>query len=330
MHKGQQHCLQGGKMITKHHHVARFRLIQLIVLSLILVLLSSCQTGEQAQSMVTDPPPAVEITQPTETQPPAPTDLPPKTATAAALIARESGGLRLMTYNILMGGNMINETKEILLRTLETYDPDVLAIQEANGWDAGNFAVTERFANELGYNYVYCKSLGDQPEGAEGTFDTIIMTRFEILESEVNPDVGHCLGRVKLALPNGEPLHVFNVHSPHWTCKDNFPKLVKITQPYMDEHAVLMGDFNVVNPTWYAEKGAMSAMEGCPEILLESDWTWLEGNVLDSDIDQIWVSPSLAQYDFTAMYHRTEFLVHYNDIGAISDHRPKAVDIYLP
>ena len=263
------------------------------------------------------------------------TPLPPKTATVAALVAREAGGIRLMTYNIYLGGSFNsgeNEKIDLLISIVKTYNPDILGIQEANGWDQDNFAIADKVAGELGMNYVYCKN-EFVDEGAEDghTFDTIILTKFPIIDSEEYPEIINCLGRAEVQLPDGQALQVFNIHVPYGKCQEFFPKMLKVSEPYLDGPAVLMGDFNVVDPDWVAAgKGYGSGMDGCPELMEESDWVWLKGNFIEGKIDQIWVSPQLGNYDHIPMYHRTEFLVHYSDIGAASDHRPVAADVLLP
>jgi endonuclease/exonuclease/phosphatase family metal-dependent hydrolase len=99
----------------------------------------------------------------------------------------------------------------------------------------------------------------------------------------------------------------------------------------MDGYAVLMGDFNVVNPVWVATGGGYhKAMEGCPEMIEESGWVYLPSNVRTADIDHIWVSPIMGDYDFIPMMHRSEFLVHYSQVSLVSDHNPIAVDVFFP
>ncbi len=112
------------------------------------------------------PPPAAEPLPPSPTpsftiEPtPMNTPLPPKTATVAALIARDAGGIRFMTYNIFLGGSFYSENNakvDLLISIMKTYNPDVIGIQEADGWDLDNFAIADRVAAELDMNYVYCK-----------------------------------------------------------------------------------------------------------------------------------------------------------------------------
>ena len=236
-----------------------------------------------------------------------------------------------MTYNIFLGGSFNSENNakvDLLISIMKTYNPDVLGIQEADGWDLDNFAIADRVAAELDMNYVYCKKTKIDLHAEEGyTMDTIIMTKFDILDSESYPEIYNCLGRAELLLPDGQTIQVFNLHTPHGSCKELFPVLIDITEPYLDGLAVMMGDFNVTDPDWVVSKGSGV---GCSELIQESPWVWLKGNFIEGKIDQIWVSPEMGNYEYYPMYHRSEFLVHYSDIGAASDHRPVAADIFFP
>jgi endonuclease/exonuclease/phosphatase family metal-dependent hydrolase len=249
------------------------------------------------------------------------------TATIESLIAREQGGIRFMTYNVLggAGGSIAGRERiDILISIIQTYDPDVVGIQEANGWSNNDYSTTKRVATALGMNYSYCKS-------ANGDFDNVIFTKFEIIDSEAFTKVGHCLGRIDVELPNGQITQIFNVHSPHEYCQDVFTQIVELTKPYMDGYAVLLGDFNVVNPGWVrAGESAHPKMKGCPEKLEAAGWTWLGGPTIEASIDQIWVTPALVDFAYFPMIRRQMRLVHHTDLSFVSDHNPVAVDIYIP
>lgn len=303
----------------------------LVIGLVLLIAVSACQASA-VENVATPSPPSATATLMPE---PSLTPLPPKTATVAALIAREAGGLRIMTYNVYVGGSLNSgpgAKVDLLISIIKTYNPDLLGIQEANGWDQDDFAIADRVASELGMNYVYCKTTAHVEDGDQGqSFDTIIMSKFPIVDSETYPEIPHCFGRAEVLLPDGQSLQVFNLHVPYGYCQEFFPELLDITEPYLSGPALLMGDFNVIDPDWFAAgKGYGAGMNGCPEIMEESDWVWLSGNFVEGKIDQIWVSPPLGSYHYITMYHRSEFLVHYSDIGEASDHRPVAADIFFP
>ena len=191
-----------------------------LLIILLLITLSACG-GSLPSPDNTQPPPS-EIVSVTPQSIPASTPLPPKTATVAALIAREAGGIRFMTYNVFLGGSLNSENNakiDLLISIMKTYDPDVLGIQEASGWYLDNYAIADKVADELGMNYVYCKDTKLDLTAEEGfNFDTIIMTKFEIVDSESYPEIHHCTGRAKVLLPDGQTLQVFNVHIPYGSC----------------------------------------------------------------------------------------------------------------
>ena len=243
-----------------------------------------------------------------------------RTATFEAAVSRDYDSLRVMTYNVMVGGSGLTGGDNIarIIDIVQSYSPDILGIQEANGWDENDFAIANRIASETGMDYVYCQSQSD--------FDTVIFSKFTIADSSAHPEVEWCLGRAEVRLPNGGLLQVFNLHIPKDFCSTYYPQVVELTMPYMDDFAVLMGDFNVVNPF---EGSTVNSMVGCNELLQEAGWKWLGNENAGFSIDQIWVSFPMHDFDQISYIGRVELLADSKLLAEASDHRPVAADIFI-
>jgi hypothetical protein len=173
--------------------------------------------------------------------------------------------IKVMTYNILNGagvdptfekwaadhgypGNRLSKVLEVI----KTADPDILGIQEANGWDKGNPSVTQQVADELHMSYFIGKGIAPDSRVA-------ILTKFNIKEAEDYPDnfsVGAL--RAEVMTPKGRSIQVFVVHfiSPIQSAENkpvalkNIPSneiydrevsfLVEKTKPYANGSTILV------------------------------------------------------------------------------------------
>ena len=153
-------------------------IVRVMMLSVLMLDFISACTSTPVQPSNATP------AQPSNATPAQPSNATPdRTATVSFLRSREGGGIRFMTYNVQVGGWGPMNDLENLITVLKTYNPDVLGIQEANGWDQNDFAIANRVANALGMDYVYCKSVSGGPEHAGNSFDTLILSKFIFLDS---------------------------------------------------------------------------------------------------------------------------------------------------
>ena len=114
------------------------------------LVISGCGLKEQfasllktAQSLTPMP-----TSTPTLTRTPAPTLTPTITPLPQLTI-------RVMAYNLRLGGGMGNMNRlDDLITFVKQANPDILGLEEANGWESGNPSVIERFANALNMNWV--------------------------------------------------------------------------------------------------------------------------------------------------------------------------------
>jgi endonuclease/exonuclease/phosphatase family metal-dependent hydrolase len=264
---------------------------------------------------------------PTQTPKPTPTVLSPEqiTATASVLMAHE-GAVRFMTYNVQEGGG---ERIPLLTSILKAYNADILAIQEANGWQADDSAILNQMAADLGMEYVYCKADPAFVDENGNTEDLVLFSRFPILESETHPDISHCLLRAQIQVTQSTTLQVFAAHlAPNFVevgCT-NVQKIADAIQPYAGEQAALIGDFNMPPPS--VKMGYPVEQTECPPLLEAAGWKFVDSV---SDLAQMWGTEALDAVESSKLPGPTKgILAPRNDMIAASVHLPLAVDLFIP
>ena len=223
----------------------------------------------------------------TSTLTPRPTKTPKPTSTPT-LTPLET--ITVMTYNIHVGagadlagpctgndpsadpndGNCLPRVLDVI----KAVNPDILGIEEANGWHANGEAIAHQVAKDLGMNYV----LGVVSNG----FNVALFTKFEI--RKVYPC---CLLGVasngamhaEVVTNSGRVLDIFIVHLKNEP--EDITTIIQKMAPYLGQDTILMGDMNFLPYSAYAK------------MLLDAGWVFPP--VMDYNIiDMIWTSPSLA------------------------------------
>ena len=247
------------------------------------------------------------------------------TVTASALQAH-TGAIRFLTYKLQ--GNSIEKVPDITT-VLQAYNADVLAIQETNGWNADDFAIVKQMAADLGMEYIYCRGESSLLDKNGNTYDMVVMSKLEIKSSETYTDVHNCLVRVEVASPGGQSVQVFATFiRPEFDkvgCQ-NIEKLVGITEPFMQDIAVLMGSMNMPSPG--IVMGYPENQIKCPPMLVDAGWTHFTA---DSQVDQIWGTQALLDnQSYKLPGVSQEPLAPKKLVRSISEHSPLAVDFYIP
>ena len=235
----------------------------------------------------------------------------PQPSATPPVIAR----IKVETYNILYGGGFdervppedrLDRRIEGILEYIAAESPDILGLQELNGWELGEPRNIDQFAKDLNMNAVLAPDESGLHNG--------LLTKYKILESKnLSPLLGDIGGLyVRLDTPVG-PVNVFNVHitprdPARKACKTQ--KLLDLAEAYKHEPTILMGDFN-----------------DFPDF---SPNGWV--NPVDlgyRNIDQIWVSPVIkAFYEIspTAPVQKYASDAKYQgmQLFQLSDHMPVA------
>ncbi len=230
--------------------------------------------------------------------------------------------VKVMTYNVFYGAGATPGWEEVAAKDqpypfpgnrlpqieaiIQTVSPDILAVQEAAGWDFGDPPIVQQAADALGMPSYF---LAQSPSNLH----LALFSRYEIVETEnLSETVGNIGAlRVKLALPGGEFLNVFAVHLDPFSPDLRTRELVTLTglmDPYLATPAVLMGDTNMT---------CGDDPAGCREYQVLSRAGWQQ--VAVDWFDQIWVSPQLAG--------GVREIPFPEGLFAISDHYPVAATL---
>ncbi len=238
--------------------------------------------------------------------------------------------MRFVSYNVQFGAGYTRRLDRVI-EVLHAHQPDILALQELNRWGVGNPSRLALVARELGLQYVFCKSNSPVGEDPDDGFDIALLTRFAIVDAEAYPQVPHCMVRAKLQLPDGSLIQVFNLHfRPDFAqsgCSGP-DQALQVAAPYLDQKAVLMGDFNLPAPTG-ALGEFLPVQEACVEDIASAGWVFIAQNAIE--IDQFWVSPALMGQQFLPYPGPHEDpLFSYQALVRASDHFPLVVDLVFP
>lgn len=302
------------------------RILICLSIPLILMILQACGTSklpEGAKIIEDTPTRAI----PTVTAYVTPTIPPPDflTATASAIQLHE-GAVRFMSYNVQNGGK---DKLPLITSIMKTYNADVLAIEEANGWQLDDFAITKQIAADLGMEYIYCQSTSPTLDEDGNTYDMIFLSKLKINNSETYADVQNCLIRAEVVTPNSGTVQVFATQiNPNFDAVgcQNVKNLVKVIQPYAEKEAILLGDMTMPPPGMIL--GYPISQVECPPLLVEAGWSFFTDV---SRADHVWTTQAMLAFQSYKLPNPSKDpLMPKNTLRSASDHYPLAVDFYFP
>jgi endonuclease/exonuclease/phosphatase family metal-dependent hydrolase len=241
-------------------------------------------------------------------------------ATSAPLMT-----IRVISYNILFGAGLDRQYDDLLssemrnknrlprfLAVINGVKPDVLGIQEANGWNRGDPSVVEEVAEQLEMNYYLAE--------APNEFHVVLLTKFKIIATENlsgkegDPIFETMRGlRAELLTPDEQSLNIFVVHLDPFSTRirlDQVETLIDQLEPYRDQITVLLGDMNFC--------------VGWPEHTKLKQAGWQQVAVA-TDIDQIWISPAV-HWASKPLFLLGNFVM---DLRSLSDHLPVGAEISI-
>jgi endonuclease/exonuclease/phosphatase family metal-dependent hydrolase len=125
--------------------------------------------------------------------------------------------MRIVTYNIHRGKGMDGRTRpERVVEVLEEIQPDVVALQEVLSFEGSRDPTEDQaryIAERLGFHF----AMGENRKLRGGSYGNVVLSRYP-LRTVRNYDLTvsgcerrGCL-RTDVHLPEGDTLHVFNVH----------------------------------------------------------------------------------------------------------------------
>lgn len=273
-------------------------------------LLSGCSGAPQPPAETPTP------SLPASQRPPA--TLPPEVTTQPAVTETPAGiaTIKVETYNILYGGGFdervpaeerLDNRLKGILEYISAESPDILGLQELNGWELGDPQNMAQYAKDLNMNGYLATDVNGLHNG--------LLTKFEILETKnLSPILGNIGGLyARLDSPIG-PINFFNVHndpkSPA-TKACQTKKLMQLAEAYKNEPTFLMGDFNDFPD--FSPKGWVNPI-----------------SLGDRHIDQIWVSPVVkASFEFSKLVPQSKYdsteTYDGKQLYQLSDHMPVAL-----
>ena len=233
--------------------------------------------------------------------------------------------INVMSFNILFGAGVDRRYDNLLVPELRNKSrvpglvsflngvkPDILAIQEANGWNRGDPAVVEQIAEQLEMNYFLAE--------APNEFHVMLFSKFKITTAEnLSGKKGDATFetmralKATLLMPDGGSLQVFVIHLDPFSTPIRLGQVAALMdhlEPYKTQTTILLGDMNFC--------------VGWPEykIVERAGWRYV---AVATDIDMIWISPS-------ANWASRPLLVLGNyarDLQGLSDHQPVGAEISI-
>ena len=228
-----------------------------------------------------------------------------------------------MSYNVLWGGGVDREFDSVvapkyqtsrlegILALIKAASPDVLAVQEAAGWDRGSPSIAAQVAAALGMHYVIARD--------DVNLNVVLFSRYPIenVQYAARRDgfysgFNGVLLMAQLVLDGGYRL---NVYAPHLNSQSGAVRscqtqaLLRLAAAYSPGPSLIIGDMNSrpSSPQSQILQGA-----GWQFVAAESTWT----------VDQVWLGPGLA----------FRSAVPLDLAGAtrdLSDHLPAGVSVTL-
>lgn len=150
---------------------------------------------------------------------------------------QESGSLKIITYNVWYGFSKVPERKEAWLEWIKAREPDVLSLQELNGYTREQLTEDARF-----YGHDYSVLL------KEDGFPTGISSRFPIEDvKRITEGFHHGLMRIRIQQIY---YYVIHLHPSDWEFRKREIQLIIRDIQSLPENSdiILAGDFNTFSP----------------------------------------------------------------------------------
>jgi endonuclease/exonuclease/phosphatase family metal-dependent hydrolase len=247
------------------------------------------------------------------------------TPAAAATIVVPSGEpatvtLKLLSYNLLYGAGAESrfdaniparfhgrDKLDEVIDFFQAAAPDVIAVQEAGGWDTGDPSVAEQIAERLGMNYVIAHDAWE--------LHIMLFSRYPILESAYvsrDQDFNGVLLRATLAVTPEARIHVLVTHlnsMSRETRACQLDALLNVAAALPPGPVLLAGDMNFRPTSMLAETLTSHSWQ-----LLVAQESW--------PIDQVWAGPETS-------VTTGDWWPPLAPPTGVSDHDPVGIDVTI-
>ena len=233
--------------------------------------------------------------------------------------------IKVISYNVLFGAGVDRQYDDLLAPELRNKNrlpkfvsvingvkPDILGIQEANGWNKGEPRVVQQVAEQLDMNYYLAEAPKD--------FHVVLFTKFKIAAAEnLSGKDGDTIFetmrglRAALLTHDGWSLNIFVVHLDPFSTRIRLYQvdtLIEKLEPYKEQTTIVLGDMNFC--------------VGSPEYTTLEQAGW-RNVVVATDIDQIWIS-SATSWTSKPLLLIGNFI---RDLWNLSDHLPVSAEIRI-
>lgn len=142
--------------------------------------------------------------------------------------------MKIISYNLFEGAST---TTAELVEFVSVEQPDVICLQEANGWADDDERKIKEFSKETGLSYwVY----GD----SNTEFKLATLSRLPFVNSAVHKGgLWHSAIQAGVRLPNDDVAQIWNIHLNPRNESDRISEAEKLV-PILGTNALVMGDFN--------------------------------------------------------------------------------------
>jgi endonuclease/exonuclease/phosphatase family metal-dependent hydrolase len=270
-------CMKPTKLMSQNQKILMWPWLAVIFVSL---LISGGGTKQFLESTITPSPTSTLTLTPVFTY----------TPTSAPFIT-----IKVISYNVLFGAGVERKYDDLLppelrnkkrlpelLSLINQAKPDIMGIQEANGWNRGTPPIVQQVAEQLDMNYYLAEAPND--------FNVVLFTKFQITEMEnLSGKEGDPIFetmralRATLLTPDNQSLNIFVVHFDPFSTQIRLCQLdtlIDELEPYGKQTTIVLGDMNfLVRSREYAK-------------LSQAGWRHI---AVATDVDQIWI-PSAANW----------------------------------
>ena len=166
--------------------------------------------------------------------------------------------MKLMTYNILNGGqdNYNYDRLDKIISAIKSYNPDVLAVQEAMYFQQNKMKVFFRLENELNMR-------GFLAEANTGQHVALFVSKKAIVEEcEIDTiHFHHAMIKIKVRLENERSMTIISTHLCPYGGENRLKEVLYLTNnSRTNDYAIVMGDLNSVSK----EEGNVDAILDLP------------------------------------------------------------------
>jgi exodeoxyribonuclease III len=152
-------------------------------------------------------------------------------------------GVRLMTYNVLTGGRDDGNDARLgpICETIQSVAPDILILNECNGFEQDGFRTLYRLEAELGMRGV----LAPAHSGFHGA---LFVRRGRLLETRLSSrEVHHAVISATLEI-DGTVLRVIGAHLNPFGGDARLLEVQHLIRFLREEHVFVLGDLNALSP----------------------------------------------------------------------------------